>query len=391
VRLPGEVRWLVATAFTVAVGYGLIAPVLPIFARSFGVSVTATSAVIGAFAVVRILVAPFSGRVVGRWGELPGLVAGLLVVAASSVACAFSADYGQLLAFRAVGGAGSTLFTVSSDLMLIRVTPRTMLGRASAAWAGGFLVGSVAGPAIGSALAAGGLRVPFLVYGGVLVMSAATTVAGLGRSRGRALATAGPPSGAVSFRSAWHSRPFRAALAGNFVDGWTVQGVRTVLVPVVVTETLGRGPVWSGVALTAFAAGTAGGLPVGGRLADRRGRRLPALLGSATLATTAVGLAVSSSLAGFIAVSMVSGVGTGLLTPPVSAAVGDLISAGPVGRAGSAMAGYQMIGDLGAVLGPLVVGVVADLGGYVIAFGTGAVVAGGCFLLWAGVAEEGEP
>jgi DHA1 family tetracycline resistance protein-like MFS transporter len=389
-RLPVAVRWLVATAFAVAVGYGLVAPVLPVFARSFGVSITATSAVIGSFAVVRIAFAPLSGRVVGRLGELPALCAGLVIVAASSVACAFAVSYGQLLAFRALGGAGSTLFTVSSDLMLIRVSSRALLGRASAAWAGGFLFGSVAGPVIGAVLSVWGLRVPFLVYGGVLLVTAATSVAGLGAWRAPSLPGGRSTWLSLTFRGAWRSRTFRAAAAGNFVDGWTVQGVRTVLVPIVVTETFARGPAWSGLALTAFAAGSAAGLPFGGRLADRRSRRLPALLGSAMLAMAAVGLGMSSSLAEFFVVSLLSGIGTGLLTPPLNAAVGDLISAGPAGGGGSAMAGYQMIGDLGAVLGPLLVGVVADLDGYVVAFGTGAVVAGVCFGAWLCVGGEAE-
>src|SRR5690242_19443309 len=105
-RLPREVRVLVAAAFMIAVGYGLVAPVLPTFARSFDVSVTAASAVVSAFAVARVACAPLGGRLVGRFGELLVFGAGLLIVAASSAACAFAADYGQLLAIRAAGGLG---------------------------------------------------------------------------------------------------------------------------------------------------------------------------------------------------------------------------------------------------------------------------------------------
>ena len=39
--LPGEITVLVAAAFTVAIGYGIIAPVLPQFAESFDLGVTA--------------------------------------------------------------------------------------------------------------------------------------------------------------------------------------------------------------------------------------------------------------------------------------------------------------------------------------------------------------
>jgi len=74
---------------------------------------------------------------------------GVLVVALSSVACAFAADYDQLLAFRAVGGIGSTMFTVAAASLLIKLSPSHMRGRAAAARATGFLLGTIAGPLIG--------------------------------------------------------------------------------------------------------------------------------------------------------------------------------------------------------------------------------------------------
>ena len=48
--IPGELRVLVASAFVIAVGYGLVSPVLPAYARSFDVGVAAASMVVSAFA-----------------------------------------------------------------------------------------------------------------------------------------------------------------------------------------------------------------------------------------------------------------------------------------------------------------------------------------------------
>ena len=58
--------------------------------------------------------APAGGALIGRLGERPVYVAGLLIVAASTAACAFAQDYWQLLMFRGLGGAGSVMFTVAS-------------------------------------------------------------------------------------------------------------------------------------------------------------------------------------------------------------------------------------------------------------------------------------
>src|SRR5690349_20636588 len=114
------------------------------------------------------------------------------------------------------------------------------------------------------------------------------------RARGRA-DPAHSVVATVTFGAVLRVPVFRAALASNFVNGWTVYGVRVALVPLFVVEVLHRPDSWSGIALAAFAAGTGATLLIGGRWADRRGRRLPILVGSATDA-------VSSHLVGLAAV-----------------------------------------------------------------------------------------
>ena len=113
-RIPREIWVLIGAAFIIAVGFGLITPVLPQFARSFDVGVTAASVVVSAFAFFRLVFAPVGGRLVTRLGERPVYLAGLIIVAASTGVTAFAQSYGQLLLFRSLGGIGSTMFTVSS-------------------------------------------------------------------------------------------------------------------------------------------------------------------------------------------------------------------------------------------------------------------------------------
>ena len=81
-RLPVDVRLLVGAGFVVAVGYGVVAPALPEYARSFNVGITAAAAVVSGFALVRLAFAPASGRLVDRLGEPLVFSCGLLVVGA---------------------------------------------------------------------------------------------------------------------------------------------------------------------------------------------------------------------------------------------------------------------------------------------------------------------
>src|SRR5690606_15390562 len=102
--LPREIWVLVAAAFVIAMGYGLVAPVLPQFARSFDVGVTAASVVVSVFAFFRLVFAPASGRLVTRLGERAVYISGLLIVALSTGVTAFAQSYEQLLVFRGLGG-----------------------------------------------------------------------------------------------------------------------------------------------------------------------------------------------------------------------------------------------------------------------------------------------
>jgi MFS family permease len=377
--LPREIWVLVGSAFLVAIGYGLVAPALPTFARGFGVGVTAVSVVISIFAFFRLVFAPTSGRLVNRLGERRIYLTGLLVVAGSTGACALAQSYWQLLVFRGLGGIGSTMFTVSALSLLIRAAPPDQRGRASGLWATGFLVGSVTGPVVGSGLLVVSIRAPFLVYAGALVLNAAVSWLLLRHSNlsGRRPAATGPE---IGLRDALRLPAYRAALAGNFSTGWVVYGVRVALVPLFVVEVLGREPSWAGIALAVFAAGNASMLMLSGRWADRRGRRPPILLGLAVTAAATAALGFVTSLPLFLAVSLIGGMGGGLVNPPLNAAVADVI--GPRGRGGPVLAGFQMVADLGAIIGPLLAGVVVEAASFGAAFGLSGAIALLALLTW---------
>src|SRR5581483_8393193 len=356
-RLPGEIWVLVATAFLVAVGYGLVSPALPSFARTFGVGISAASAVVSAFAVFRLGFAPVSGRLVNAFGERRIFIIGLLVVAGSTGACALAHSYWQLLTFRAVGGVGSTMFTVSALSLLVKLSPPAQRGRASGLWGTGFLLGSITGPLFGGGLVAVSLRAPFVVYALVLVVTAAVGAVFLRRSTlTTAIIDSDQP--ALTLRAALRIRAYRAALAGNFSNGWLNYGVRVALVPLFVVEGLGQRPSWAGIALGVFAAGNATTLLLSGRWADRRGRRPPILLGLLISALATGSLGWITSLPVFLVVSLLGGLGGGLVNPPLNAVVADVI--GGRARGGPVLAGFQMVADLGTIIGPVLAGVLAE-------------------------------
>ncbi len=169
--LPREVYVLGLVAFCVAVGFGVLVPVLPVFARSFGVGNTEVGAVISAFALMRLISSPFCGWLIKIFSERIIMATGIFIVAISSGLAGISRSYPQLLVLRGVGGIGSAMFTVSAFTLLLTSVEAGVRGRAAGFFQAGFLIGGITGPAVGGALAAISLTAPFFFYAGTLAVA----------------------------------------------------------------------------------------------------------------------------------------------------------------------------------------------------------------------------
>lgn len=352
----------------IALGYGVVSPVLPAYARTFGVSIGAATFVITVVSVTRLFFAPVTGLMVQRLGERRIYIAGLLLVAVSTGACAFAQTYWQLLAFRALGGIGSTMFFISALGLMIRISPDDARGRIAGLFSTGFLAGSVGGPVVGGLTASFGLSAPFLIYGAALLSAAVVVFASLRRSTLAARADETEPT--VTLRAALRHRAYRSALVSNFATGWSVFGLRIALVPLFVSEVLGRGPRMTGLALATFAIGNVVAVLPSGYLSDRIGRRGLLIAGLAVSGVTTMWVGASTSVSLFLVAAYLAGAASGMFTSPQQAAVADIL--GGTARAGTAVATFQMMADLGAIIGSVAVGQIAER----LSFGWGFVVSG---------------
>lgn len=371
--IPADVWVLVASAFIIALGYGIIAPVLPQFASSFGVGVAASAVVVSAFAFCRLLFAPAGGRLVDTFGEPPIYVAGLLIVAVSTGATALAQNYWQLLIFRGLGGLGSVMFTVSAMVLIMRISPPGQRGRVSGLYATSFLIGNIAGPVVGGAMAGFGMRVPFIVYAVALVIAAVVVGFRLDPNLRRSRREAGSELPTMAFRTAWRDSAYRAAVFSAFANGWSSMGIRVAVYPLFAVHVLGEGAALAGVALTVFALGNALAQSFAGRLSDLHGRK-PFIVGGLVvtgLATAAIGF--TENLWVFLVLSVLAGLGAGMLSPVQQATVGDIVGSEHSG--GRVFSRFQMFMDAGAIAGPILVGMLADTVGYQWSFfATGALV-----------------
>jgi MFS family permease len=366
--LPREVYVLGLVAFCVAVGFGVLVPVLPVFARSFGVGNTEVGAVISAFALMRLVSSPFCGWLIKIFTERIIMATGIFIVAISSGLAGISRSYVQLLVLRGVGGIGSAMFTVAAFTLLLTSVEAGVRGRAAGFFQAGFLIGSIAGPALGGALAAISLTAPFFFYAGTLAVAGTVGLVLLRRrSQKPAEETAEP---AVTFRAVVRDARYQAACVTNLAQGWTSFGVRSSLVPVLVVELLHRPASWTGIAFACSAVVQTIAVGPAGRFTDTVGRRSAMILGG-TLATVSImAVPFAPNIWLLIVVLCLFGVASAFLGTAPAAAVGDAAGS----RSGTAVAVFSMCADIGAIIGPLVAGFLADTWSYPAAFGAGAAL-----------------
>ena len=376
--LPREVPILTAIAFTVALGFGIVAPDIPAFARHFGVSTAAAASVVSAFALMRIVGALPAGRLADRFGQPAVMAVGIAIVAVSSVVAGFSGSFTELIILRGAGGLGSAMFGVSAQTMLLVSVATAQRGRASGLFSAGFLVGSISGPAVGGVIAAWSERAPFIIYGCMLIIPA-VIAATMMRSRSRADAAAGPQDKRpfAEVFAALRDRAYRAAASANLADGFATIGVRSAIIPLFVRDILHRSAIWTGIGFLVVAAINAATLLPAGRLADRFGRRPVVVSGCLVSAAGMILLALLPGLGGYLTALAVLGFGSGFLDVGPAAMLGDILK----GQGGTVVATYQMAGDVGTVAGPVTAGYLVDAASYGAAFGVSAGVLGLAALL----------
>lgn len=385
-KVPGEIRILIAAAFIIAIGFGIITPVLPQYAESFGVGAFGVSAVVSIFGLARLLLAPLSGKATTRFGESGVYVTGVTVVGISMFLVAFAQDYTQLLIFRGLGGFGSTLFTVSAMSFLAAKSPPSIRGRVSGAYASAFLIGNISGPLVGGLLVGLGPRAPFLIYGGSLLIASLVVYIGLHRKRGGQRHDVVDERVPWSFAEAFQNNSYKSALGSFFANGWATFGVRNAIMPLFAASAFaGTGFILDGaqtaaVALSIFAVGNVLAVTFLSRLSDKYGRKPLIVSGLlvAALGTGVLGFMTNPWL--FFIASLIAGAGTGMMNAPQQAAIADLV--GQERKAGTVMSSAQMASDVGSIIGPLAIGWIVDVYGFELGFGITGIILAIAGIIW---------
>ena len=143
----------VATA-TAQLGLGIIAPILPLYAKTFAASGLQIGMVFTAFSFSRALLAPFVGRLSDRIGRKPLIVVGLLGYAVVSVLYASASSLWQLAVFRLLQGVAAVMVGPLAQAYVGDLIPEGREGRYMNAFYASLFIGMGVGPLLGGGIGA---------------------------------------------------------------------------------------------------------------------------------------------------------------------------------------------------------------------------------------------
>ena len=368
--LPREVSILVAASFFVAVGFGIVLPAIPVFAKSFGVSNTAIGLIVSSFAITRFASGLISGKLVDLFGERLVFSSGVAMVSFFTLLAGMAHSYHQLLIFRSAGGLGSSMFSVAAGSVIMRSVDDEHRGRAQSVYNGAFLLGGISGPAIGGLLSTISLRAPFFSYSIMLALSGIVAFIFLRGERIGKKVKGLQASNHTTIREALAMKPYRIALIIAFLANWVIFGMRSSILPIFVTQELHSTTTVVGFGFTISAVFQGFLLLRAGRLSDLKGRKLASVIGSTIVLIGVIVLAFAVHPWMYLTAMAIIGIGGAYLSTTPASIVGDVIH----GKGGQVIAVFQMAGDAGMMVGPIVIGWLSDLYSYRTAFAASAAV-----------------
>lgn len=362
--LRHEERLLAICGSTVLVmaGQGVTAPVLPLFAADFGVSAFLVSLTATSFGLARMLLNVPMGMLADRRGRRILLIGGPIVTAVGMIGSGLSPDIWVLLGWRFVAGAGSAMYMTGAQIYLIDIAAPEVRGRYIATNQGALLFGVSIGPGIGGLLAeVWGPRVPFIVVG-IMALSAGVyswyrLTETLGSVRERPATADEAAANRKETIGFLLSPAFIAVSLVAFAIFVTRAGGRGVLVALRGSDAFGMGEGALGVVFTLT--GVIGLILIApaGIVVDRYGPKVAIVPAGFIAGAGSVLAGLGSTAAIFIAGTVVMAIGTSISGPAPASFVASIA---PERLRGVAMGWYRTAGDVGFVLGPPVLGFVAD-------------------------------
>ncbi len=337
--------------FTDLVGFGIVIPLLPLYAEHYHPAPWVFGFLMAAYSAMQFVFSPILGRLSDRVGRRPVLLISLAGSVAGFVLFALAHSLAWLFASRLLAGiCGGNVATAQA--VIADTTPPEKRAHGMGLIGAAFGLGFIAGPALAGVLAPVSMAAPGWCAAAFSVTAWTMTLLFLPETRptGAAVGPAAPASGFARLAFAFSHVELAPLLAIGFlvVTGFAAFEVTFAQFLHERLQLPHSGVGFLFVYVGVLAAGVQGGLV--GRATRRFGERRLLFAGLAATAAGLVMLALSHTVAGVMAVLPLASLGSGLTMPSLSSLVSRSARAD---EQGSALGAFQGIGSLARVVGPI--------------------------------------
>ncbi len=348
---------VLAAAFLFNLGQGVLRPSLPLYLqRSFAANYRMVTLIPVVFGAGKWVASLPTGYLLGRLGR-PLMIWGLLLIALIDLASVMTTTYTVFLGLRALGGVGWAMFATVATTAMVDIPTVQRRGRAVSlllmSETAGLLLGSAAGGWLYQAL---GAASPFVFEAACMFVAAVA----VGRWASLAGRRSPVPRGSRDWRLLGAILRTPGVLLMGAINATLIAiqtGVLVFLFPLYLVSRGGVGPEIVGLLISLSVLGRLLALWLGGTVSDRRGRMrvlIPGLLSYAALLGTLAFLTHPVVLGAW---SLAIGAAAGFVAAIPTAVIGDQV---PPPLQGVAIGWLRMMTDSGQILGPLVMGALAD-------------------------------
>jgi len=369
-------------------GFGLVMPLLPIYARDFGATGTQLGFLTASFAVARLITTFPGGWLADRTGRKKPIILGLFAYSVVMALYGFSQDTSQLILLRGLQGMASGIVWPVISTMVVEMVPPKDRGKAMGLYEMTHFLGMVIGPGLGGVLA--GVfttAVPFFVCGVLAFLSSILVVFTVQETVTTKLSiddsstenayfrTNSKPSGHNSIIKAIKElTPYAGIFVGLCVARFILAFSNSLMQPVLsvyANEEIGISEAGVGMLFTIQGIVTLFATIPMGTVADRVGRKPMIILGKIIHASAAILVIFSGSLWPLLLVMTMRGFGRAVSNPSITAMFSGLV---PVSKRGRGMGIFNIFQNVGLVVGATVGGFLYEFSSFESPFIACAVV-----------------
>jgi MFS family permease len=336
---------------------GLLLPVLPLYAKSFGVSYSLVGLVLAAEGLGTLVSDVPAGLLLRRIGRKPAMLLGVGCVALSALAMTWARTFPELVAYRLIAGVGDALWGISRHAYIADVTLVRERGRVISIFGGIGRLGTFIGPAVGGTLGAAlGLRAPFFLFAALAALATLVAALFLRETDPPSARRAGEPGHLLRVLRG-HYRELAAAGSAQ-VFAQMIRASRHIIIPVYGADVVGLDVQSLGWVLSISSAIDMSMFYPAGVIMDRFGRKYASVPSFLIQALGMALIPLSSTFSGLLLATTVLGLGNGIGSGTMMTLGADLA---PKESMGEFLGLWRLIGDAGSAGGPLAVGRLADL------------------------------